>query len=257
MSPSINSTIFDATAADWRIYQGTNAGRLRNELLWLGLRPHLPQQACRVLDLGAGTGELAARCRQAGHAVTLVDFSQAMLTEAARHLSGPGVTMICASVDEAPDRLADASFDVVVCHSVLEFVEDPGRVMRTCAGLLADGGVLSVAFGNRHHAPLRSAIVERDLDRGSRETAGTSEALDCFGLPKHLFDPDSMRSLVRSNGLRIVADHGVRVVTDLLDLSLSSDPARYDRLLALEVSMMGVDAYRDIARYVQVVARAD
>lgn len=257
MTPPVNSTVFDASAADWQIYQGTNAGRLRNELLWRGLRPHLPQRACRVLDLGAGTGELAGRCHAAGHAVTLVDFSQAMLTEAARHLSGPGVTMICASVDEAPVNLSAASFDVVVCHSVLEFVEDPGRVIATCAGLLIDGGVLSVAFGNRHYAPLRSAIVERDLDRGRRDMAGTSAALDCFGLPKHLFEPDSMRALVRSHGLRIVADHGIRVVTDLLDPGVSSDPAHYDRLLALEVSMMAVDAYCDVARYVQVVARAD
>lgn len=255
MTYRVDARVFDATSADWSTYQSTNAGRLRNELLWQGLAGHLPSSPGRVLDLGAGTGELAARCHAEGHHVTLVDFSQAMLAEASRHLSGSRVQMICATFDEASGRLERGSFDVVACHSVLEFVQEPGQVIKFCAEWLTGRGVLSVAFGNSGHAPIRSAIVERDFDRAGREIEGPSEAVDCFGLPKHLLDPGEIRTLLVSHGLRPVVEHGIRVVADLLDPALAADPERFAALLALERQLMRMPAYAGVARYLQIVAR--
>ena len=59
------------------------------ELVLKALKPHLPP-AARILDLGAGTGNLSRRVLQAfpDCYVTLVDFSQNMLNGAPRVLAG-------------------------------------------------------------------------------------------------------------------------------------------------------------------------
>jgi S-adenosylmethionine-dependent methyltransferase len=266
----MNRERFDASIDEWLNYQSSNAGRLRTELLWRGLQPHLPDQPCQVLDIGGGTGDLAEKLARAGHRVALMDYSPAMLHAAAERLRGLDVTLVCADIQEdggrwmiddgaSHDRLSSIvrrqPFDVIVCHSVLEFVERPSDVIARCKAWLKPNGVLSVAFGNQRHGALRAAIVENDLARAQHDLYMAPNATDRFGLPMRLFEPEYVHDVLRTHGFEIRAEYGIRVVTDLLDKDTSSAPENYDALLNLESDMIVMPAYRHVGRFVQVIAR--
>lgn len=244
------------TAADveaWLRYQGSPAGLLRTRLLWHGLRPHLPGTPGRALDVGAGTGEFSARLGHEGYVVVLVDTSAPMLAEAARRLGGREVRAIVGSVGDDRLTLEPESFDLVACHSVIEFVGDRAAVIARLVRALRVGGVLSLAFGNRHQGPLKAAVVQGDFARARRELDGSPETPDCFGRPRRLLDPAEVRAVLAREPLDVLQETGIRIVADLVSpAATEQDP---EGLAALEIALMGRPEYRALARYIHVVAR--
>jgi len=97
------------------------------------------QSDSRVLDVGTGTGLVAAAARDRGADVVGVDFSEAMLAEARRTV--PGVEFREASADGLP--FADRSFDAVVANGVLHHLGDPDRALGEALRVLRPGGRLT------------------------------------------------------------------------------------------------------------------
>ena len=84
------------------------------------------------LDVGCGTGALAARLAAAGYAMTGIDPSAGML-EVLR-ARAPAVEALQASGTALP--FADGSFDLVLSVATLHHVADPGDVRRTLAEMV-------------------------------------------------------------------------------------------------------------------------
>jgi len=75
---------FHAGAEAWATYNRTPLGRIRCEVTWHNLLPHLPPAMAgsdppRVLDAGGGSGELALRLVEHGYRVWLLDYAPGML----------------------------------------------------------------------------------------------------------------------------------------------------------------------------------
>jgi SAM-dependent methyltransferase len=91
---------------------------------------HCPRGA--ALDVGCGTGALAARLAGAGYETVGVDPSEGML-EVLRRRS-PHVRAVRASAESLP--FPDDSFDVVLTVAVLHHIADRDRVRRTLAEMV-------------------------------------------------------------------------------------------------------------------------
>ena len=86
----------------------------------------------RALDVGCGTGALAARLAAAGYEMTGVDPSEGMLD--VLRARAPGVRAVRGSGTALP--FADASFDVVLSVATLHHIADPGDVRETLAEMV-------------------------------------------------------------------------------------------------------------------------
>jgi S-adenosylmethionine-dependent methyltransferase len=246
---------FDAVVEEWRRYQESPMGRLRTELFWRGLQRHLPSRACDVVDLGGGSGELAEAMAGAGHRVTLVDASQAMLDAARARPGHASVSLLCADVTARHALpIAPGSLDVVACHSVIEFVDDPVAVLQRSWGWLRPGGVISLGMGNLRHATLQAAVVHGDLARAARELCEVPDAINRLGMRVRMVEPDIAVAWLRASGFEPLAEYGIRCVADLLAKELVND-ATYDDLLTLETHMLPMPAYARIGRFIQLIAR--
>ncbi|MFH8294642.1 class I SAM-dependent methyltransferase [Streptomyces sp. NPDC018059] len=85
----------------------------------------------RALDLAGGDGGDAVRLAARGHRATVVDHAPAMLAAATERAVAAGltelITCVHADVTALPPDLADGEFDVVLCHNLLQYVDDvPG-----------------------------------------------------------------------------------------------------------------------------------
>jgi ubiquinone/menaquinone biosynthesis C-methylase UbiE len=107
-----------------------------------------PQTDPLVLDVATGTGRVPLALLQhpafVGHIIAL-DASRAMLTVAAEKFSeGDEVTLIWRSAERLP--LDAAAVDVVTCLEALEFMPQPGAVLRELCRVLRPQGLLLITL---------------------------------------------------------------------------------------------------------------
>ena len=140
-----------------------------------GLRRPGPGE--RVLDLGCGGGGVCravARLVTPGGSVVGIDCSPAAVALAARLSAGPARVAPTFAVADGHDLpFADGSFDAAVCVSVLEFCEDPIRVLAEIQRVLRPGARLTVANAdedtrvyNGHDRELGRRLARAIADRG-------------------------------------------------------------------------------------------
>jgi S-adenosylmethionine-dependent methyltransferase len=146
LNPGTVNERFQNGAQDYVAYLETPEGRLRTDSAFGNLEDFLPRSQAEkslcALDIGSGTGATAVRRARLGMHVTLLDSSPAMLEIAKRTAQGAGVT------DKVLLRHGDAtqlanlfharSFDVILCHNVLEYLDDPIAVLCGAARALRD-----------------------------------------------------------------------------------------------------------------------
>jgi S-adenosylmethionine-dependent methyltransferase len=119
--------------------------------------------ALDVVDVGAGTGGYAVRVAALGHHVTVVDPSPDALTAANWRATELGVTLTAVQGEavDLPAIVGEDAADLVVCHNVLEYVEDPAAAMAAIARVLRPGGTVSVLAANVVGAILQRALAGR------------------------------------------------------------------------------------------------
>jgi 2-polyprenyl-3-methyl-5-hydroxy-6-metoxy-1,4-benzoquinol methylase len=231
----------------------------RAAAVWAALDPVVAAGApLRVLDVGGGSGNSAVRLAQMGHEVTVVDPSADALATLRRRAETAGVAARVRGVQGDGDLLDqvvpagdEGTYDLALCHSVLEVVDDPATTLRQIARTLRPHGTASIAAANRAGAVLARAVAGHPVealalleDRDPAPGRATRPA-------RRRFTPDDLLALVEAAGLQPGTWRGVSVVADLLDVSSGADPAAVRRL---ELALAGSSPYRDVAAGLHVLA---
>jgi S-adenosylmethionine-dependent methyltransferase len=161
---------FRTGAAKYAAYLETPEGQLRLDLAFANLQDFLPQarRSLLAVDLGCGTGAIAVRLARLGLHVTLLDASVPMLDFAKRAAREAGVTERIALKHGDAAQFANlfhaGPFDVILCHNILEYVDDPSAVLRSAARALRDpSSIISVLVRNQAGEVLKAAIQDGDL----------------------------------------------------------------------------------------------
>lgn len=248
-------------AASYAAYLETPEGRLRLDLAFANLLESLPQptNALRVLDLGCGPGALGIRLARLGAQVTLLDSSQPMLNTATNAAEEAGVTEKVAVKQGDASQVAElfpaGFFDGILCHNVLEFVDDPVSVLRGATRALRDSSaILSVLVRNQAGEVLKAAVGAGDW-AGAQQNLTTGWGIESlYGGRVRLFTPDLLKAMLKEASLEAIAERGVRVFADYLPGRISRD-AEYEHIFQLERMLGERPDFAAIARYTQCLAR--
>jgi ArsR family transcriptional regulator len=117
----------------------------------------------RVLDVGTGTGRMLALLDDRAERSVGLDSSHSMLAVARANLERSGTRNWELRQGDVHSPPLDAcSFDLVVIHQVLHYLDDPSRAIAEAARLVAPGGrLLVVDFAPHRHDFLRAAAHRR------------------------------------------------------------------------------------------------
>ena len=232
----------------------------RNAVVWEALESALGEQAAgdgsgpaRILDIGGGTGGFAVRLAGLGHRVTVVDPSPDALAALGRRAREQGVEVDGVQGDLAglPELLAAGDRpDLVLCHGVLEVVEDPAAALATIHDALRPGGRLSLLVAQRH-----AAVVARAMAGHVAQALALLDDPSATGRTGRRFTADEVTALLSGAGFEVGSVHGVRVFADLVPGALLDlEPGTTTALLELERAVAARPDYFPLATQLHLLA---
>jgi len=252
---------FRTGAAKYAAYLETPEGQLRLDLAFANLQDFLPQatRSLHALDLGCGTGAIAVRLARLGLHVTLLDASVSMLDFARRAAREAGIAERTALKHGDAAQFASIfhaeSFDVILCHNILEYVDDPSAVLRRAARALRDpSSIISVLVRNQAGEVLKAAIQDGDLAASEHNLTAEWGSESLYGGRVRLFTVESLQAMLLESSLETAAERGVRVVSDYLPPRVSRN-GEYERIFELERKLGRRPEFVAVARYTHCLAR--
>jgi SAM-dependent methyltransferase len=239
-------------------HYGSLRGRVRTHVIHEHLRRHLSPPPAAIVDVGGGAGNQSIPLARLGHDVTIVDPSPEMLRRAEQRLAqeNPAVAghvrLVEAAGEDAPDVFGGATFEGVLCHGVLMYLDDPGELVGALCRLTGPGGVVSIVAKNVEVMAVRH-VHEGDW-AGALAAFGSDRQVNGLGLDTRGDHVDALSEMIAGHGVDPVVWYGVRLFTD----GWTPDrPATDPEDLVLEVELVASqrDPYRRLSRLFHLVGR--
>lgn len=219
----------------------------------------LPDTRPHVVDVGGGSGTRAVPLAIAGCRVTVVDSSADALAILHRRAQDAGVQELVAGVQADAESLATVippgTADLVLCHQLLEEVEDPAGVVAALAAAVRPGGHVSVLTSGRLGAVLGQTLAGRFAQALATLTNpdGRYSELDPL---RRRYDAAGIGQLLTDSGLFVESVTGVGVLSGLVSgAARQAVPGGDAELVRLEAAAAVHPALREIAADLHVVAR--
>lgn len=240
-------------------------GPVRTELMWQSVVDAVDLAGSGsmldVLDLGGGTGGDAVRLASLGHRVTVVDPSPDALASLHRRGVEAGlsenVNGIQGDAADLLEHVAPASFDLVLCHGVIEHVDDPGQALSTVATVLRPGGHISIVVAGRNAAVVARALAGDFVTAQSLLTR-SSGSWDTRTMGPRRFVVAEVEELLTSHGFAPVRTSGLRVFADLVPSAIvDTEPGARDALYALERLLSTSEDFTSLSAGLHTIARLD
>jgi 2-polyprenyl-3-methyl-5-hydroxy-6-metoxy-1,4-benzoquinol methylase len=227
----------------------------RTAVVWESLgsmleQPGPDQPGLEVLDIGGGTGGFAVRVASLGHRVTVVDPSPDALAALARRAREVGVEVTGLQGDLSDISALVDKADVVLCHGVLEVVDDPAAALAAIHEVLRPGGRLSLLVAQRH-----AAVIARAMAGHVAQALALLDDSGTTGRTGRRFTADEVTGLVTGAGFEVGSVHGIRVFADLVPGALLDlEPGTTAALLDLERAVSERPEYLPLATQLHVIA---
>jgi len=160
-----------------------------------------PLEGLKLLDIGCGGGLLTEPLTRLGATVTGIDAGGKNIVVARLHAERMGLDIDYRETTSEAVAAGGERFDIVLNMEVVEHVANVPLYMKSCADLVAPGGLLVSATINRTARALAFAkfgaeYVLRWLPRGTHDWS-------------KFLTPDELKALITRNGLKMVDETGV------------------------------------------------
>lgn len=215
----------------------------------LPIAPYQPQgKTWRILDAGGGQGQFSLQLAAAGHEVVLCDISAEMLKLAEERIAQQPwrerVTLVHCAIQELAEKIADSQFDLVICHAVMEWMQEPKDLLPCLLQYAKPQGFLSLTFYNLHSLIYKNLLRTNFKKIRNRDYGGQKGSLT----PINPLLPEQVLQWVNELPLQLLSHSGIRVFHDYIfdEDKRERDPAG---LLEMELHFSQQEPYRSLGRY--------
>ncbi|MCR5225895.1 MAG: class I SAM-dependent methyltransferase [Eubacterium sp.] len=201
-----------------------------------------------ILDFGSGEGITADHFAEKNQVVAVEPWED-MLKDA---WTDNEYRQIVGDIDSLKE-FDDNSFDIIICHNVLEYIDDKENVIRELGRVLKPDGFISLVKHNRNGRVMQMAVLLDDFDKANALLDGENSTASKFGSIRYYEDS---RIEEWSSDLFIEKIYGIRTFWDLQqNQEKHSDEEWQDKMMKLELRVSEIDNFVDVAFFHHLIIR--
>ncbi len=227
-------------------YINAKWGKLFYQVVWHNLQ----LEGKDILDFGSGFGVTADFLAKT-NTVTAVEPNEQML----EHRIHKNEYRQLYGSTEVLQRLSDHSFDVIVCHNVLEYLAEDTReaLFTDFKRLLRPEGFLSIVKHNRTGKIMQKAVFEYKIDEALSLLHERTAVSACFGNMNEYEDRE-LESLAQG-AFAVEKVYGVRTFFGLQRNEWKTEPDWTAKMYKLECDVQEHPAFREVAFFHHLILR--
>lgn len=194
----------------------------------------------KILDFGSGEG-ITANHFADKNTVVAVEPSEEMLRN---RWADYRYRQIEGDVSKLSE-LEKESFDLIICHNVLEYIDDKEQVIHELCRLLKVGGMLSVVKHNRAGRVMQMAVLLDDMGKANDLLDGKDGASSQFGAIRYYEDEQIAKW---NKGLKLLDTFGICTFWRLQQNQEKQGTEEWqNQMVQLEMRVSKLEEYRKIA----------
>ena len=211
--------------------------RLFKKIVWAQLGDI---QGKNILDFGSGEGITASHFAENNNVVA-IEPSEEMLVNRwtdyeYRQIQGDVTNL---------SGFADNTFDMIICHNVLEYIEDKQSILDELHRVLKPHGILSIVKHNRAGRVMQMAVLLDDLEKANDLLDGKDSTAAKFGAIRY-YEEEMISKWVP--GLKNKECFGIRTFWDLQQNQEKHNSEEWQsRMMQLEMRVSQMEEYRRIS----------
>lgn len=203
----------------------------------------------KVLDFGSGNG-LTASHFAADNEVIAIEPDEKMLQN---RFTENKYTQVIGSLNELKNY-RDESFDVILCHNVLEYVKKREEIINEFSRILKNNGFVSILKHNRAGRVMQMVVLLNDFEHASELLAGKNGTAQHFGTIDYYDDADILKWFGRS--FEIVKVLGMRTFWCLQqNQDIQKEQSWQEKMLDIERKVSTLEDYKSVAFFHHVILR--
>lgn len=223
--------------ADWE--------RLFKQIIWNQLGNIKDKD---ILDFGSGQGITADHFAEFNHVVAVEPWEE-MLEDA---WTDHDYRQVIGDI-KALSEFEDNSFDIIICHNVLEYIDDKASVIRELARVLKPGGYISLAKHNRNGRVMQMAVLLDDFEKANALLDGEDSTASKFGAIRYYNDSDVTQWC---SDLYIDKTYGIRTFWDLQqNQEKHSNGEWQEKMMQLEMRVSEMEDFINIAFFHHLIIK--
>lgn len=218
---------------------------LMKRIVWLQLGE---LKGKKILDFGSGLGITADYLAKDNDVVAIEPSVESINSRWKEN----DYQQLCGST-ELLRPMENTSFDVIICHNVLEYVTDRAEIVKQFSRLLKSDGYISVVKHNRPGRVMQMVVLLNDFEQANSLLDGNDGMTSKFG-EIHYYEDVDIEQWCQE--LEIVKTMGMRTFWDLQqNQEIHKDDEWQRKIVQIEMRVSDIKEYQDIAFFHHLIIK--
>ncbi len=194
----------------------------------------------KILDFGSGIGVTANYLAEYND-VTAIEPDEDSIKE---RWADNQYTQIAGSIVDLR-KFDNETFDMIICHNVLEYAEDREDIVKELARVLKPNGKISIVKHNRAGRVMQMVVLLNDFEHAHSLLDGNDGMTSKYGAIRYYEDLDIEKWCPE---LVITKTLGMRAFWDMQqNQEIHKDADWQDKMVEIEMRVSDMDGYKEIA----------
>lgn len=201
----------------------------------------------KILDFGSGFGITASYLAKNNDVLAIEPDPETV----EKRLCQNNYKQIIGDINQL-EQQEDNSFDVVVCHNVLEYIEDQKYILREFYRILKPNGIISIVKHNRLGKIMEKVVYENDMSIATYLLNGGTFSVPEFGKVNYY----DIKELIKDMNVKIEKVLGVKTFWALQqNHELKNQPDWEEKMFDIEMKVCNINEYINISYFNHILLK--
>jgi SAM-dependent methyltransferase len=202
----------------------------------------------RILDFGSGTGFTANYFAQDNEVVAIEPSEETVIDRYCVY----DYQQIVGSINILR-KLENETFDIILCHNVLEYADGREEIVNEFYRLLKPEGMLSIIKHNRQGRVMQMVVLLNDFEKAHMLLDGKDGTASSYGAI-HYYEDFDLTDWCKE--FKVCDTYGIRTFWDLQqNQDIHRDVGWQDKMVEVELRVARIKEFQDIASFHHLILK--